>query len=195
MSRFQLPLILLVALLLAAAPAWAAETNPALSALTQAQGELEQGKKMEAFRATAKALSALWDQIPFSLSAVVLTQGPTQGYGLFTPRQGNAYRQGQTIYAYVEPLGQRIQRTKEGLFVFSLSADLALLKPDGTILWGKDNFAEWKFTSRRANREFFINLRLKLNKVPAGEYLLSLRVNDRLSKRVASHKLKVVFAK
>ncbi|MCB2225699.1 MAG: hypothetical protein KQH53_03395 [Desulfarculaceae bacterium] len=194
MTRYSLPLIVLIALLLAAAPAWAVETNPALSALTQAQGELEQGKKMEAFRTTEKALSALWDHIPFSLDAVVLTEGPTQGYGLFTPRKSNTYRQGQTIYAYVEPLGQRI-RKKGDLYVFSLSADVALLKPDGTILWGKDDFAQWKFTSRRANREFFINIRLTLNKIPAGEYLLSIRVNDRLTGRAASHKLKVVFAK
>lgn len=194
MIRFQLPVILCMALLLAAAPTLAAEANPALSALTQAQGELEQGKKMEAFRAAQKALSALWEQIPFSLDAVVLTEGPNQGYGLFTPRKSNVYHQGQTIYAYVEPLGQRIQR-KGDLFEFSLSADVALLKPDGTILWGKDNFAQWKFTSRRPNREFFINLRLTLSKVPAGEYLLSLRVNDRLTGRSASRKLKVVFAK
>ncbi|MCB2191023.1 MAG: hypothetical protein KQI62_05625 [Deltaproteobacteria bacterium] len=187
---------LFLALLLAVSTTLAAKTdNPAMSALKQAQGNLEQGKAMEAYKATDRAMFYLWDQVPFTLGVAVLTKGPNEGYGLFTPRQGNVYHEGQTLYVYLEPMGQRIKRIRDGLFAFSLSMDVALLKPDGTILWGKDKFQEWKFTSRRPNREFFINLRLKLRNVPDGQYLLSLRVHDRLSGRIAGRQLKVAFKK
>jgi hypothetical protein len=196
MFRYLLLVALFAALLPIAAPVLAAETvNPAISALEEAKGKLEQGKAMEAYKATNRAMFHLWNQVPFSLGAAVLTTGPNEGYGLFNPRKTNIFHQGQALYAYIEPLGQRIKRTKERLFSFFLSMDVALLKPDGTVLWGKENFQKWRFTSRRPNREFFINLRLKLGKVPAGDYLLSLRVHDQLSGRIAGHQLKVVFKK
>ncbi len=187
-----LPLLTALALLcLLVSPAGAQSPRSLLSAV---QAELGAKRYQAALDKSELLVRALWAKVPFHIGTALFTKGEAGGYGIFNPRGSNVFpRSGKPIYIYLEPVGYKVAQKAPGIYDFGLSMDLALTDTKGTILWGKQGFLKRSVTSRRFNREFFVTVTLTLDNVPAGDYLIYLRVKDKNSPRLTEVRLPIRF--
>ncbi|MGD8563946.1 MAG: hypothetical protein PVG03_15495 [Desulfarculaceae bacterium] len=160
----------------------AAPADPVLL-LDQTKELVASGKMQRALVSAGEAVEAIWAKTPYHLDTVTLTQQKSDGYGQYDPKDNNVYPSGKsTIYIYMEPRAYKITQTKPGVFNFGLALDLYLLRPDGKVVFGKENFARLQKNSRRPNREFSVSVTVNLTNAPAGKYLLKLVARDKNSK-------------
>ncbi len=172
-------------------PAVAQDPQGLISAL---QSDLGAKRYQAALDKSELLMRALWDKVPLHLGAALFTKEDPQGFGIYTPRESNVFpRDGKPIYIYLEPVGYKVVSKGKGLYAFGLGMDLALTDPQGTILWGKQNFLEKSVVSHHANREFFLTVTLTLTNVPVGDYFVLLRVKDKNSPQSTEVRLPVRF--
>jgi hypothetical protein len=160
-----------------ATPAAALGEDPQAS-LEQARARLQAGQRSEALGLIDQAAQTIWNQMGLSVGLAVLTKEDAQGFGMFNPRDNNVFADGEPILAYVEPRGYRVTSPQPGLFAFGIKVDVALLGPQGDILWGKENLLVKNVLSRQFNREFYITLTLNFTGAPAGNYVVLLTLHD-----------------
>ncbi len=155
-----------------------ARAQEAGALLAEAQQALAAGQVERAYAASYAAALALFQKRPFGVENTVLVAEEPSGYAMYTPRESNRYRPGETILVYLEPVGYRIE---EGDVVrYGFAADLELYTGDGQFLGRVDNFLDTLFEARKPNLASFLLFSIDLDGVPAGEYVLQLRVRDLL---------------
>jgi hypothetical protein len=170
-------LFVLVFSLAAASQVQAADQAQTL--LGKASASLKADQPKEALKQTEAALEAIWQKIPLYIEKAIYLKTRPQAYGIYTQRPNYAYPlKGEPVLIYLEPKGYRFKSNPDGTKTFGVSLDIALTDPKGKVLWGKENFLRKEMTSHHFIREFYLLVTLTLSGAPAGDYLVSLRVND-----------------
>ncbi len=162
-----------------AAPSYAGSADQAEALLQKARQSLQADQAPKALKQTEAALETIWQQVPLHLGQAVYLQKPPQAYGIYTPRPNHRYpTKGEPVLIYLEPVGYRVKANPDGSKTFGVSLDIALTDPKGKVLWGKEGFLRKELTSRHFIREFYLLVTLTLSSAPAGDYFVTLRVND-----------------
>ncbi len=168
-------------------PAAAADAQALLG---QAQTSLKARDLDKAFHQANAAVEAIWQQMPLHLEQALFVKKPPQVYGAYIPRKSNRYPlKGEPLLIYLEPKGYRMRVNPDGTKSFAVSLDIALTDPQGKVLWGKEGFLRKSITSRHFVREFYLLVTLTVSGAPAGDYVVSLRVNDLVGKQSTVTKL------
>jgi hypothetical protein len=74
-----------------------------------------------------------------------------------------------------------------------LTADLAILLPDGTVAQDQPDFLVSTVTSHEPNREIQFVMRLATRGISEGDYRLRVTLHDRLGKKTAVEQIPVTF--
>jgi hypothetical protein len=173
-SRFA-PILVVATALGVAAPSRAAEDAATL--IDKAKAELGKGQTTKAYLGLSNALSELAARTPLFLTAGVLVQGPSRGYGQYDVRPHNAYTRNERIQAYVEPAGFDHARDGE-LYRIQLVCDYAILSTAGKTLTADRAVKEVNVISRQANTELGVDLMLPYLDLKPGSYILEISVRD-----------------
>ncbi|MCC7049806.1 MAG: hypothetical protein IT562_24075 [Alphaproteobacteria bacterium] len=175
------------ALLLFAATAASAADDIA-ARLDKAKADLAAGQAAKAYLTLSNALADLAPRTPLLLTAGAFADGPSIGYGQYTPRPHNVFTRDQPMQVYVEPAG--FDHAKEGAsYRISLACDYAILDAKGKVLTGDRSLKEIDILSRQANSELGIDLTLPLFDLSKGDYTLEIVVRDRLANDSAKLRL------
>lgn len=175
----------LPALLLLAAPAF---SQDAAAKIDQAKAALAAKQTTKAYLALSNAISELAAQTPLFLTAGVLVDGPSRGYGQYTKRPHNIYTREQRIEVYVEPAG--FNHAREGtLYRVSLACDYQILDAAGKVVTADRTVKEVEIASRQANAELGVDIVLPLLDLPKGDYTLEIQVRDQIANDSARLKL------
>jgi hypothetical protein len=190
LSKAHSLLVLLAALICLAFGSNAGAADKAAGLLEQAGKSLKANQAQKALEQTEAALEAIWQRVPLHIGQALYLKTRPQAYGVYTPRKGIQYpAKGEPVLIYLEPKGYRVRTNPDGSKTFGVSLDIALTDPKGKVLWGKEGFLSKKITGRRFLKEFYLLVTLTLSGAPAGDYLVSLRVNDLYGNQSAATKL------
>jgi hypothetical protein len=149
--------------------------------------EAFQGKDyLKALEAADSIKDKIWEEAPLILRNVILVKGMNNTYGVYEPKEDDAYFQGETIYVYLEPVGYKIIRNEAGYYEFRFTADFQLVNENGEILGGQEQFADLPFKSWHPNKEVAITFNYNFSGLPAGKYKVVTTVYDANSDRKAS---------
>jgi hypothetical protein len=184
-AAFALPALLL-ALLSAPAPARA---DDALAQIDAAKAAIAAKQPTKAYLALSNAISELASRTPLFLTAGVLVDGPSRGYGQYTARPHNVYTRNQPIQLYMEPAGFDHGRKAGGLYAVSLACDYQILDSKGKIVTADRVIKEIEVVSRQANAELGVDIAMPLLDLPKGDYTLEILVRDLIANDSARLKL------
>ena len=82
-------------------------------------------QNLGAIEAAEQALDAAWEATPLSFRKVLFASDAI-GFGAYTERQGSAFKQGEQILVYAEPVGYGYKANADGTYVLGAKVDLAI---------------------------------------------------------------------
>jgi hypothetical protein len=135
------------------------------------------------------AVIEAWNAAPLAVRKAIFVSEHPVGYGEYTERPNNAFKQGEKLIAYAEPIGYGWKDAGDGQNQFGFKVDFVIKSPDGKVLGGQENFADLTQTSHARNREFMIVLTLSLSDAPPGEYVVEYKLHDIASNKTATFSL------
>jgi hypothetical protein len=187
---------LIVALALAAMARGTALAGEIADRAAAAEQALESGDALAAVLKFDQAQDALWSAMPLTLRKVEKAT-EASGVGIYTPRPEGAYKSGEKIYLYMEPVGYGYGDDGLGNKVIELSVDLTLIDAAGQSLGTIENIAGISISSRVKNRELFFGLNLSLapGSVPPGKYRGDFLMRDKNSDKTAEFAVDFEIAK
>lgn len=122
-------------------------------------------------------LLAVWEKMPLTLRKAAFVTEKAPIYGAYSERPSATFKKGETILAYLEPMGYGWKREGDR-YLLGISLDLLLKTKDGKILGGQERFLNYQQASRYRLRELMLNVTLTLGGTPAGEYQAEFVVHD-----------------
>lgn len=137
-----------------------------------------------AVAAAEEALDAAWEAAPLAFRTVLYATD-VRGFGVYTERSDNRFRQGEQIIVYAEPVGYGYRPNADGTYVLGVRVDLSIKTPEGEIVLAQNDFASLELTSHARNREFLLTLSLDISGAPVGDYVLEYLVHDLASEETA----------
>ena len=129
-------------------------------------------------------IAEVWASGPLAFRSMTLVNG-VEGFGDFKPRDGNAFKAGETLMVYVEPVGFAYV-LENGRYSFALSSDLAIESDAGHIIVEGANLFLIDDSSRVRIREFHMVLSVKVPEIKAGGYKAIYQVKDMNSDKTGS---------
>jgi hypothetical protein len=150
-------------------------------------------KSAAAAKDYSKALAALRSlmlsflaESPLFLENVRFVKGADNSYGIYSPRENDAFAAEEPIYVYMEPAGYVINKNPAGYYEFGFKADFQVTDEHGKILGGQTNFAVLPFKSWNPNTEISLTFTYTLSGLEKGKYKLITQVSDVRSLKKAS---------
>jgi hypothetical protein len=140
------------------------------------------------------AVDAVWAMLPLTGEHAMFVSEKPPIFGAYKARPDNAFKQGETLLTYIEPVGYAWAPTADGLFAFGVSLDFEILTPDGKILAGQKNFLSYTAASHARVKELMLTATLNLDGFPAGSYALHYTLRDLKSPKVAEMTLPFTIA-
>jgi Flp pilus assembly protein TadG len=147
------------------------------SSLAQAQSGATLTSPPQAFTSALAAFDDSWASSGLAFTTVTFTDGASTGYGQYTPRDGNAFADGEALSVYAEPVGYGFKESADG-YAYALTASYRLLNASGQVLAEQDNFASFSGGGRSKKRELSAALTFQFSGLPAGTYTLETRFSD-----------------
>jgi hypothetical protein len=184
----RIPLAPALLLLSIAATSLPAAAQDIAGKAKEAEGLLARGRVIEAIDALDAAAAALWDRAPLAFRRGIWVMEKADGFGIFRPRPNNVFSTGQPMLVYAEPVGFGWTQNGE-IYTTNFAADVVFRDKAGKELFRKDEFQEFKLSSRFRNREFMCNFTYTLTGLPAGEYTVETTLRDRVSGKKGSFTL------
>lgn len=116
------------------------------------------GKKSltESIEDAKQALVRTQQASALSMPIFLFVKEKSSGYGMYSPRNSNIFKSGETLRFYMEPEGYAIKRIGD-MFSFGFPADLTLKSASGESIIHKDVFLDQDFISHHANKEIMFN--------------------------------------
>jgi len=122
-------------------------------------------------------LVAAWEKSPLVIRKAVFVTEKAPLYGAYSPRPSSTFKRGETLLAYLEPVGYTWKPSGEGV-TFGISLDVVLKSKDGKVLGGQEKFLNYQQTSRHHIRELMLNVNLNLGNTPPGDYVAEFTAHD-----------------
>jgi hypothetical protein len=145
---------------------------------------LQQDKPGEALNAFERAVEAFWTAAPLQFRIALLADS-VAGFGDYQPRGEAAFRAGETVTAYLEPVGYGFTRTGDA-FVAAFDVDLEIRTPGGLVLAKSEDFGRPAWRGRTRSREVHAAIGVALPDLKPGDYQLLLTLNDAASGKSAT---------
>lgn len=130
------------------------------------------------------ALTAVWHELPFTVSKVRLVKGDKS----FEPRENNIYSSGERIYMACYILGYQFKDDRA-----QITADYHFLDSQGKELLSQKKFGNFKWETSLPDPETQLNFNFRFTGVPAGNYVLNVVLHDEISGRKVEFSEKIVF--
>jgi hypothetical protein len=141
-----------------------------------AEALLDSGKAGEALAAFDQAAAAFWIASPLQLRVATLADD-VKGFGSYTPRADAAFRPGDTLLVYLEPIGYGF--TVEGdLFKVVIAADTEIRSPGGLVFGKASDFTRLTWRARSKMHEVHATISFAVPKLKAGDYQLVITLRD-----------------
>lgn len=178
----------------AALPLTAARAGDIADKASQAETLLSAGKPQEALAAFDAATGDFWAALPLSVRVATFVDS-VDGYGNYHALAEAAFKPGDTLKIYVEPVGYGF--SEEGSsYRATLAADLEVKTPGGLIFGKASDFARLTWSSGEKLYQVHATIASPLPALKPGDYVLSLTLRDLNSPKTATIALpfKVTFA-
>lgn len=130
------------------------------------------------------ATAAVWERVPFAARNAMFVTRAADAYGDYAPRPSNAFKPGEKLLSYIEPIAYTWTPQGDTLR-FGVVVDFELLTRDGKVLGGQKGILRQEFATHCRNREFFLNSTMSVDGAPAGDYVLAYVLHDLGSERTA----------
>jgi len=141
---------------------------------------------VKALAALRSLLASFWSGSALLLENVRFVKGADNSYGMYAPREGDVFADGEPIYLYAEPAGYVIKRNPAGYHEFGFKADFQVADESGKVLGGQNDFAVLPFKSWNFNTEISITFTYTLSGLEKGKYRITTQVSDMNSAKKAS---------
>ena len=177
------PVATFLTFLLAAAPLQARE-DPLAAELAAIRAHLDAGEGAEAIAAARRLHAAVAKDAGFGLTNAGLTVEPAEGYGVYTPRDGNIYAEGEPVHAYVEPFGQTLVDLPDGQRAMRYDIRFAVLDADGKPLSDLIALDTVDLPSWHEPIDAYLRLTFRVS-APPGDYIIHAEITDTPTGRAA----------
>jgi hypothetical protein len=177
LARFGTSLLLLFALPVLA--------GPIADKAIEAEQALAGNNPAAALAAMEAAYDRFWADMPMQVRNAQLVESAS-GYGVFQPREGMAFKRGEPLEIYIEPLGYGYGNDGLGNKQIALTFDVALNDTAGKTLVQQRDLTKITVSSRTLNRELFNTITLNLGNTPVGRYVATFTVRDLNSAKQAN---------
>ncbi len=157
------------------------------AAAAEAERLAAAGEHMRALEALDAATDALWSRAPLGFRTALFVS-EASGFGVYTRRESTAFRAGEAVTVYVEPVG--FSYGKSGAFnTIILGAGLAIRNSTGQVIAEAEELFDVSLQSRARNREFNMSLSFTMPDLIPGDYAAIFTVRDRNSAKTARFEL------
>lgn len=175
--------------LAALATALAAFPLPALAGsiadkAAEAESLLSGGKPEEALAAFDAATEDFWQASPLQMRVATFVES-VEGFGDYRPLAEAAFRTGDTLKIYLEPVGYGFSQ-EGGSFRATLAADIEVKTPGGLVFGQATDFARLTWSSKEKLRQVHATIASPLPALKPGDYVLSLTLRDLNSAKTAT---------
>ncbi|WP_438317084.1 hypothetical protein ACP6EK_01885 [Candidatus Caldatribacterium sp. SIUC1] len=155
--------------------------------LEEAASLIEAGKIDEAQRILEDVRLALWNRAPMACPVYCFVEKEPESFGVYHRRISSTFVAGETMYVYAEPKNYTILKEGNIYHVF-LTVSYAVYDKDGNYLGGEDPWENFRYLVQSPMFEFFMSLSFDFT-IDPGEYVLEIKVKDRLSDKETSFRL------
>ncbi|MGQ7792312.1 hypothetical protein ACUN0C_07880 [Faunimonas sp. B44] len=161
--------------------------EPISAAAAEAERLSAAGEHMRALEALDAATDALWSRAPLDFRTALFVS-EAAGFGVYSPRADRAFRAGEAVTVYAEPVGFAYGRS--GAFhTIMLGAGLAIRNSTGQVIAEAEELFEVALQSLARNREFNMALSFAMPDLRPGDYVGIFTVRDRNSAKTARFEL------
>ncbi len=159
---------------------FSSDTKLISSKLKKAVLLIQNGRMGESLPYIYDAIMYIKNNEKFKLSKLVFIEKEF-GYGEYIKKDvvNNTLRYGDPFYIYMEPVGYKIAKTKDGYFMWVSEDAMIKDKKSGKILFFKENWVTIKKSFPYPTIPFYITNRV--SSVPRGDYIYTIIIKDMLS--------------
>lgn len=164
-----------------------AMAGPLADAAARAEAQAAAGDAAAARVTMETAFGTFSSGLPLSIARATFVSGEPSGYAMYEPRADAAFRPGESLISYIEPVGLSwTPASQPGKLETRFTVDFDILDPKGTVLAGQKGFGDFRFVSYQRNQEIYATLTIDVAGAPPGAYVLRFRFNDANSDKTAS---------
>ncbi|MDR1658409.1 MAG: hypothetical protein LBT47_12835 [Deltaproteobacteria bacterium] len=179
MSKISLTALLLLVLSASPLRAQLLSIPEVAASLDEAKSFHSVGDNIQAMESIWRAQELLWNSTPLGVRNVALVSEPPESFGIYTPRVGEDFRDGEPIILYFEPFGFTQVKSANGSYGYSLTVTTTILDINGNIVGVEKNPTIWEKSGFRTfNVQSMLFTTLTLWGMPSGSYVMRVSVQD-----------------
>jgi hypothetical protein len=156
------------------------------AALTEFGAALEKQDAAAALSAFRLAIEGYWTVAPLAIRNLKFVKSDTNTYGIYEPRESDAFAAGEPLYLYFEPFGYTLKKNDAGRYEFGFKVDFSLESETGQVLGGQKDFASPAFSSWNFNTEVALTFTYTFDGLEKGKYKVVTVVRDAGSDKSAT---------
>ncbi len=164
-----------------------ASAQDEVALLQEATSLLQEGKIAEAQVLLDEVRLALWNKAPMVCPVYCFVEEEPESFGMYRKRISSSFAAGETMYVYAEPRNYAILK-EDGIYHTFFNISYAVYDKDGNYLGGQDLWESFRYLVQNPVFEIFLSLSFDFDIAP-GEYILEIKVKDRLSDKETSFQL------
>lgn len=180
--KFLIPLVLCLVLLTGFASA-----QDEAKLLQDAAALVTEGKIEEAQALVEEAYLSLWNKAPLTCPVYLFVEEEPQAFGVYRERRSSSFVAGETMLVYAEPKNYTILKEGDAYHIY-FTLSYAVYDKNGNYLGGEEPWQDFRYLARSPVFGLFLSLSFSFELDP-GEYILEIKVKDRLSEKETSFRL------
>ncbi len=153
--------------------------------LNKAGTAAKSGNAAAGVEALEQALEALRLEAPLTVKPFMAVSRPAKFFGDYEARKDAVFGKGEALNFYLEPKNLVYSRSASGVYEPAFEVDLEVVAANGTSIGKKPALGTFRFATRSPLQDIFMNLKVTLTGVPAGQYGIRFLVRDLNSKKTA----------
>jgi hypothetical protein len=156
--------------------------------LAQAEGALARRDYPAAIAALEQALREVRQAAPLAVESFALVGEPAKSYGAYAARPNAEFRGKEEMHFYLEPKNLVSSRSAAGLYEPGFDVDFEIVDEDGDTVAKQERFGSFRFTSKSALQDIYVNLHVSVEGAPPGAYEIRFTLRDANSPKTATVK-------
>jgi len=129
---------------------------------------------------------SVWNKTGFHSEFDAYIDSEPYGYGAYDEHHTNLFKQGDTLFLYIEPAGFTNKsfpdEKNDTLYLMNFTADVLVSNKEGKVIASTENIPIREIVSHHINTELYLTLAINQTiPFPIGEYILQYFITDRNS--------------